>query len=272
MRNSFSANLAASELLNLPQASLPAFDDADELAWSAAASRRLHLYGFDSTDARSRSFNLIRSRLVELRRKQGWRRIGIVSATPNVGKSFVAGNLAAAMSRDPRFQTYLIDLDLRRGAIKDLFGIQTDLGVAEYLEQQDAGVDVPLHAFRLQGQRLVIIPSVPGYLRSSELLASDSARAMFLAVQKSADLNYFIVDLPPAFANDDASTVLQFLDGYVLIAEEGNTSLSEIESVVDMLGETRLAGVVLNKYRGGLLSEGRGFEERYASGYYSAED
>jgi hypothetical protein len=37
-----------------------------------------------------------------------------------------------------------------------------------------------------------------------------------------------------------------------------------------MLGQERLAGVVLNKYRGGLVSEGYGIEERYASEYYTS--
>jgi hypothetical protein len=39
-----------------------------------------------------------------------------------------------------------------------------------------------------------------------------------------------------------------------------------------MLGPDRLAGVVLNKYRGGLVSEGYGIEERYASEYYARSD
>ena len=33
--------------------------------------------------------------------------IGVASATPNVGKSFVSANLAAAMSRDPRVHARL---------------------------------------------------------------------------------------------------------------------------------------------------------------------
>jgi hypothetical protein len=36
-----------------------------------------------------------------------------------------------------------------------------------------------------------------------------------------------------------------------------------------LLGPERLAGVVLNKYRGGLVSEGYGVEYRYASEYYA---
>jgi protein-tyrosine kinase len=41
---------------------------------------------------------------------------------------------------------------------------------------------------------------------------------------------------------------------------------------VEMLGHDRLAGVVLNKYRGGLVSEGYGIEDRYASEYYASRD
>jgi hypothetical protein len=39
-----------------------------------------------------------------------------------------------------------------------------------------------------------------------------------------------------------------------------------------MLGEERLAGVILNKYRGGLVSEGYGIEDRYAQYYSKQED
>src|SRR5690349_14337850 len=113
----------------------PSRAQARPFAWSGTEARRRLVHGFDSRNASSRSFNLIRSKLVALQRERGWRMLGVVSATPNVGKSFVSANVAAAMSRDPRFQTYLVDLDLRRATIKDIFGIQTNEGLVEYLEQ-----------------------------------------------------------------------------------------------------------------------------------------
>jgi Mrp family chromosome partitioning ATPase len=62
---------------------------------------------------------------------------------------------------------------------------------------------------------------------------------------------------------------MESLDGYIIVAQDGKTTQREIEATVGMLGHERLAGVVLNKYRGGLVSEGYGVEERYASEYYS---
>ena len=247
----------------------PTRSQAVEFAWSTATAKRQLVHGFDSRNASSRSFNLIRSKLVALQRDKGWRTLGIVSATPNVGKSFVSANLAAAMSRDPRFQAYLMDLDLRRGTIRNIFGIETDEGIVEYLERPDFGE--LLTGFIPQGQELIILPTIARMVPSAELLASDRATALFRAMRNSDPRNFFICDLPPVFANDDAAIIMEALDGYVIVAQDGKTTRREIEAAVDMLGHERLAGVVLNKYRGGLLSEGYGIEDRYASEYYSEQ-
>ena len=247
----------------------PSRAHATEFPWSGTAARRRLVHGFDSRNASSRSFNLIRSKLVTLNRDRGWRMLGVVSATPSVGKSFVSANVAAAMSRDPRFQTYLVDLDLRRGTVKEIFGIYAESGLIEYLE----GPQIEsLSGFAPQGQELVIIPTIPGPVLSAELLAGERASALFRAMAGSDKRNFFICDLPPAFANDDVSIILESLDGYVLVVEDGKTTQREIEASVELLGPERLAGVVLNKYRGGLVSEGYGVEYRYASEYYSSRD
>lgn len=247
----------------------PSLAGSSQFPWSSAAAKRRLVHGFDSRNASSRSFNLIRSKLVGLNRDRGWRMIGIVSATPSVGKSFVSANLAAAMSRDPRFQSYLMDLDLRRGTIRDIFGIDAESGLIEYIEGHS---DEPLQGFVPEGQELIIIPTVPGAVLSAELLASDRATELFRAMRKSDARNFFICDLPPAFANDDVSIIMESLDGYVLVAEDGKTTQRELEAAAELLGHDKLAGVVLNKYRGGLVSEGYGVEYRYASEYYASRD
>ena len=248
----------------------PTRAQTDEFPWSSGHGRRRLVHGFDSRNASSRSFNLIRSKLVALQRDRGWRMLGVVSATPNVGKSFVSANVAAAMSRDPRFQTYLIDLDLRRGTIRDIFDIDTQEGVLDYLEQSEPRSILP--GFMPQGQELIIIPSVAAPVHSAELLANERATSLFKAMRSSDERNYFICDLPPVFANDDAAIIMEALDGYMIVAQDGKTTQREIAATVEMLGHDRLAGVVLNKYRGGLVSEGYGIEDRYASEYYASRE
>jgi protein-tyrosine kinase len=249
--------------------SIPEADSAIEIPWDSAIARSRGVYGFDSMDKRSRSFNLIRGRLLELQAKRGWRMIGVGSATPNVGKSFIAANVAASLSRDPRHQTYVVDLDLRRGSLSGLFGIDAEAGLRAYLD--GAGkADAPV-VYRPEGERLLIMPTSAGNIHSAELLAGERAQTLLRSMRVSDERNLYVVDLPPVFANDDAATVMARMDAYILVAEEGKTKQREIHDAVAMLGESRLAGVIINKYRGGLVSEGYGIDDYYAVGYGQAE-
>lgn len=250
----------------VPALALPTLGSAEMLSWDAATAKSKGIYGFDSLDARSRAFNMIRAKIHELRAQRGWRLFGIVSATPKVGKSFIAANVAAALSRDPRFDTTVLDLDLRRASLSDVFNIEPRVSVRAYLEGQD-GADVPT-GYALEGERLMILPTTPGPTRSAELLAGTRAQALFKGMRESPDNSFFVVDLPPVFANDDAVTTMARLDSYIVVVEEGRTTTREMKDVVGLLGHQRLAGVILNKYRGGLVSEGYGADNYYAAGYY----
>lgn len=239
-----------------------ALDRPSPIKWSREQSIEFGIYGFDSLDPRSRSFNLIRGRLLELKRQRNWRLVGVVSATPNVGKSFVSANIGASLSRDPRMRTIAVDLDLRRGSLTGQFAIVPEHGLSDHL---DTGS--PLETFTPEGQSLTVVPTRGGMVHSAELLASDRALTFFQAMRDSDDRNIFVCDLPPVFANDDAIAVMAQLDSYILVTEEGHTTEREIKDAVEALGRERLAGVILNKFRGGMVSDGYGVEGYYAYGY-----
>lgn len=230
--------------------------------WSRERATESGVYSFNSLDPRSRSFNLIRGQLLEAYRDRGLRAFGVVSATPDVGKSFVCANIAASLSRDPKLHTYGVDLDLRRGSLTARFGLPVDYGLSDHLKSGS-----PLLAFQLEGEELTIVPTRGGMVHSAELLATERARALFQAMHASDANSIFLCDLPPVFANDDAVATMSHLDSYILVAEEGKTTTREIRDSVEVLGRERLVGVVLNKFRGGLVSEGYGVENYYAYGY-----
>lgn len=241
---------------------IDALESPEPLGWSSERAIAGGIYGFNSIDPRSRSFNLVRGRLLELKRVRDMRLLGVVSATPNVGKSFVAANISASLSRDPQIRTFAVDLDLRRGSLSSQFGIAPDNGLNEYL-----GNGGRFETYRLDGEALTIVPTRGGMVHSAELLASARARGMFQAMRRSNPDNFFICDLPPVFANDDAVATMAYLDAYVLVSEEGLTTEREIKDAVEALGRQKLAGVVLNKFKGGVLSDGYGVESYYATGY-----
>jgi protein-tyrosine kinase len=246
-----------------PALVLPTLEETQELAWSTPHAKDCAVYGFDSRDIRSRPFNLLRSRLLKLHRSKGWRLFGVVSATPGVGKSFVATNLAAALSRTPGLTTYLVDLDLRRGSVAQNFRYEAGPGVRGYLEGEFA--DLRETGFHPAGEKLIVLPTDNSFSHSAELLANEHMDRLVGAMRAEPQNSVFICDLPPVFANDDAAIVTRKLDAYLLIVEDGRTTKKQIRDSLNVLDQAPCAGAVLNRFSGGLISDSYGYS--YGSGY-----
>ncbi|MDX3883422.1 MAG: CpsD/CapB family tyrosine-protein kinase [Sphingomonas sp.] len=229
-----------------------------------------HIYGFNSRDQRSRPFNLLRSQVLKLARSRNWRVIGITSATPRVGKSFIACNLAAAMARTPEMHTYLFDFDLRRSSLAEYFGLEGEIGVTDYLDGRIP--DLTSVARDVAGERLSLFPSFENQHHSAELLAGAPMDRLIEDMRRLPDNSMCLCDLPPVFANDDAVIIAQKIDAYILVVEEGVTTRKQVRDTFALLSPAPCLGTVLNRYQGGLMGDdygyGYGQSQKYAE-YYS---
>lgn len=229
-----------------------------------------HIYGLNSRDQRSRPFNLLRSQVLKAARAHNWRVIGVTSATPRVGKSFIASNLAAALARTPDMHTYLFDMDLRRSSLAEYFGLTGEVGIADYLDGQID--DLSAVARDVEGERLTIFPSFSNQLHSAELLANARMEQLIADMRRLPDDSFCICDLPPVFANDDAVVMTQKIDAYLLVVEEGVTTRKQVTDTVRLLQPAPCIGTVLNRYQGGIMGDdygyGYGQSQKYAE-YYS---
>jgi len=215
------------------------------------------IFGFNSRDRRSRPFNLLRSQVDKLMRAKSWTKLGITSATPAVGKTFISCNLAASMSRLPDRQTLLFDLDLRRGSVAAQYDLHDQQGIDAYLSGDlDSLASV---GRRVMGSNLTIYPSYRVEQSSAELLAGARMRALSEAMQQLPDDYICLCDLPPAFANDDASIAPEQLDAYLLIVEEGRTTARQVRDAIELLAPAHCLGTVLNRYNGAMGGDDYGF-------------
>lgn len=228
------------------------------------------VFGFNSRDRRSRPFNLLRSQIIKIMRANDWKVIGVTSATPRVGKSFMASNLAASLSRIPSTRTLLFDLDLRHASVAGMFGIPPGPGINTFL----SGEIDSLHtaAYDIANSGLTIFPSFPTDHSSVELLAGSRLRTLIQAMRVLPDNVICICDLPPAFANDDTAIVLREIDAYLFIVEEGKTTAHQVRDAIELLKPAPCMGTILNRYRGGIGGDDYGFgygTQRYYDDYYS---
>lgn len=228
------------------------------------------IYGFNSRDSRSRPFNLLRSQVLKIMRSKGWRILGVTSATPQVGKSFIASNLAASLSRIPTMHTLLFDLDLRRGSIAKMFQIEEGIGINSFLLGEVNSLSEAAHG--VSDSRMTIFPAFPTDHSSADLLAGSRFHTLVEAMKRLPENTICVCDLPPAFANDDASIVLREIDAYLFVVEEGRSTTRQVKDAIDILSPAPCIGTVLNRYRGGLGSDDYGFgygAQRGYEAYYS---
>lgn len=214
------------------------------------------IVGFRGRDERSRSFNLLRTQVIRMV-ANGAKVIGITSATPQVGKTFIACNLAASLSRLPDMQTILYDLDLRRGSVAERFELPVETGMTEYLAGQTD--DLAGIAWGIEGQRLVVYPTAARRVRSSELLASARFTGLIDAMRETRGQVVHLCDLPPVFANDDSMIVNEHIDGYIMVVEDGVTTAKQVRDSLRLLGPDKCFGTVLNRYVKGFAGGDYGF-------------
>lgn len=219
------------------------------------------IVGLDSRDSRARAFNLLRTTLTKRMKEKGHRLVGITSATPSAGKSFLSLNLAASLSRVSEDPVILVDLDLRRASVADGVGMQVTRGVSEFLNGDVS--NLASIGSRIHDTQLVLFPTMPVAKNTAELISGPYFEKFIYDLRQHTGNSIILFDLPPAFANDDAMLILGQLDAYVMMIDSGKTNAKQVQEVLAMLNPVPCIGTVLNRYQGG-------FADNYGYGYGSS--
>jgi tyrosine-protein kinase Etk/Wzc len=182
------------------------------------------------------------------------------------GKSTTAANLAIACSQLER-KVLLVDADMRKPRIHELFGLVQDLGLAQLLKGDKEITDVIVEEVC---PRLDVILSGPLPLNPAELLSSKRMSDFLQYASRRYDVT--ILDAPPVLDVTDAVVMGPKVDGTILVISSGTSRVDVLEratEVMERLG-SGLLGVVLNRFDP-LQSYGGGYGKRgYGYGYYAS--
>jgi protein-tyrosine kinase len=239
---------------------LPRTTELAEFVPDPAAVRDNQLVGFNPRNAVARPFNLLRTQVVKRCAQQGWKTIGVTSAEPGAGKSFVSLNLAAALSRVENQFVYLFDFDLSRASVAKNLNLEVKYGLADYLSGEVD--DLASIGRRVADHNLAVFPTGSWSGSNASLLASTRFAELAAMMRNVPDGTIVICDLPPVFANDDAMIIAQSLDAYLAVANSGGTNEKQLAETFAMLEPTPRLGTILNRYKGG-------FTDPYGYGAYT---
>lgn len=164
----------------------------------------------------------------------------VTSPAPNEGKSTTIANLAVTMAQSGR-RTILVDCDLRRPSLHEVFGVSNDVGLTTMVldEEQppalrETGVD-----------NLWLLPSGPKPPNPADLLGSRQIDRVIERLSDQADM--ILIDAPPVIGVTDAVVLGVKVDGVLLVISAGETRREHAERAKELLekANVRIIGAAL---------------------------
>jgi len=173
---------------------------------------------------------------------RGTKVLMVTSACPGEGKTLTATNLALTLSQSYERRVLLIDADLRKPALHDLFDLKNTAGLLDALRGDSKGQrSIPVVQL-FQRLHVLLTGGVPPDPVS--LLTSDALHA--LVKDSSEAFDWVILDTPPAAFLPDCKLLSTLVDATVLVVRAFTTPYPLVQQVVEAVGHEKVIGVVLN--------------------------
>jgi capsular exopolysaccharide synthesis family protein len=147
----------------------------------------------------------------------------VTSPSANTEKSVTLANLAVVMAEGRR-RVILVDADLRRPALHEIFGVDNDVGLSDLVDQESDLHELPLQKTQVDG--LYLLTSGPLPQNPSILMGSARMGQVIDALVTNAEIVLF--DAPPVIAVTDAALLAAKVDGTLLVIRAGSTQREHV--------------------------------------------
>ncbi len=189
------------------------------------------------------SYRLLRTAIHFPKGKEAPKTVLITSGSPGEGKTTTVCNLAISIAQTGK-RVLLVDCDLRKPNVHNLFNIQMKPGLAELLFKVGA------HEMAVQAgvmKNLDIVCSGAISPNPAEILGSREMRDFVEQAQREYDMILF--DASPVLAATDASILSTIVDGVVVVTASGSTRIADLERTNELIEGVggKIFGYVLNK-------------------------
>ena len=196
--------------------------------------------------------------LHELQAVHGTRTLMVTSALPREGKTLTVSNLAMTLSESYGRRVLLIDADLRRPSIHEVFRLAHTTGLSEGLASDSSELTL------LQlSPRLSVLPA--GRPNSNPMAGLTSERMRALLEESAQVFDWVLLDAPPVGIMPDANLLARLTQGVIFVVAAGSTPYKLVERAITEIGRESIVGVVLNRTEASSMPETSYYEQYYRS-------
>jgi capsular exopolysaccharide synthesis family protein len=165
----------------------------------------------------------------------------ITSADSREGKTLTSLNLAILIANMGK-KVLLIDMDLRRGRLHRSVGLGREPGVTDVLKDGSSILDC-IQATRIDN--LFFAPAGATLENTAELLQAADVSGMLQEIKE--DFDYVLVDTAPVLRVTDTVIVAsEGLGCVAFVARVNHTPKPIVKYAIDMLGDARVLGLIMN--------------------------
>ena len=191
----------------------------------------------------SEAFKTVRTNVLFSSAEEGLRSLVITSAGPGEGKSIVAANLAIALSQAGQ-RVLLIDADMRRPRVHEIFGAEQEPGLSNVLTG-NAKTSEAIRRSAVNGLWVLNSGHIPP--NPAELLGSRRYVELLSSLEDHFD--WAIIDTPPVLVVADSSIAANHASGVVFVVASDKTNRHAAREAVEQLSgsNARIVGSILNR-------------------------
>lgn len=197
------------------------------------------------------SYKFLRAKIQHQALLNNWRTVLITSPTPGDGKTLTAVNLALTIAKAYDQTVLLVDCDLKRQSVHKTLGIESSLGLQDYLVDK-----IPLEQIIVWPgiDKLSFISGGESIVNSSEVLGSPRMKALVGELKERYEDRIILLDAPPILSGSDTLALAPIVDCIVMVVAEGKTSMKDVQQAVEMIPREKLMGFVMNRQREGSIT------------------
>jgi capsular exopolysaccharide synthesis family protein len=217
----------------------------------------------DFRSAGAEAYRILRTNLLFSRPEERPKTLLVTSAFSGEGKTTTAANLAISLARQG-MRVLLIDCDLRRPRLHQVFGIEQSPGFIDLLLGRAAAVDA---LRRTSVEKLYVLPRGAFDERAIEMLGGKRMKRFLEVFSRRFD--FVLLDTSPVLVAADAATLGAMVDGVLLVVRAGRTQRDAARQTLQQLSTVgaRVIGSVLNDPD----AAAEPYEKYYYHQYYPVE-
>jgi protein-tyrosine kinase len=190
--------------------------------------------------------------------------IMVASAVPGDGKTFTSINLALSMAMERDISVLLVDSDVAKRHITDIFGLRERKGLLDALTDPSLDPEALVVPTSLRG--FSILPVGTRVEGTAELISSNRMRQIVTRLCARNPRRILLLDSPPLLITNEGRALVKIAGQVVLVVRAGETPRHAVQAAIGMFDEKQAGGVILNQVSIGFT------EGYYGYGAYGTPD